>query len=452
MANRSPSSLARFLASVDEKALPAEVERHAALVVLDTLGVILAGSEEPEVVRMVRRCGDLASDRAATLFSRGFPKTAVAWAPFVNGTAGTFLELDEGHRPTGHPGVHVAPAAFALAEALGLSGRRFLAAVVVGYEVAARLSAACRLRRGVHPHGTLGVVGAAAACGKLLGFDEEALDVVLHLSASLALASPMRACIEGATIRNSYAGVGAQLGLQAALMVESGFTALNDGLAVTFGNLIGSDFDPAPLTDGLGRVYEITRNYFKFHACCAHNHPALDAVGSIVARRPIDAAAVERIAVRTIAPFAGIDQKHPTNQLAAKFSIPYAIAAAIVYRTTGVEAFRHSAVQDPRVQDLADRVTVHADAGFTARWPRETPTEVSIELRGGERLSAVCTNPKGDHENPCSHHEVERKFVDLTATVFPAGRAPEACAVLAALPEADDLNAVTERLRALSAG
>lgn len=450
MPNLSLNSLARFLASTDETVIPPEGESHAALVVLDTLGVILGGSQESEVDRLVRRVRDIAPQGEATLFARGFPKTEAVWASFINGTAGTFLELDEGHRPTGHPGIHVVPAAFALGETLVVSGKRFLSAVILGYEVAARLSAACRLRRGIHPHGTLGTVGAATACGKLLGFQQKEFGELLNLSASLALASPMRACLEGATVRNSYAGVGAQLGIQAALLVDSGFTGLNGGLAETFGSLIGSDFDPAPLADGLGAPYEITRNYFKLHACCAYNHPALDAVGSIQARRPIDPEAVERIEIRTIAPFAGIDQKHPTNQLAAKFSIPYAVAAALLYRTTGVEAFRDSAVQDPRVQHLADRVTVTADPGLTARWPRESPTEVSVHLRGGEQVSGICTNPKGYYENPCSREEIERKFLGLAEGILAAGHAAEACATILSVGEADDLNAVTRRLRALS--
>ncbi|MBI4591344.1 MAG: MmgE/PrpD family protein [Candidatus Rokubacteria bacterium] len=445
------NSLARFLASMDETVIPPEVQSQAALVVLDTFGVILGGSRESEVDRLVRRVRDIAPDEKATLFARGFPKTGAVWASFINGTAGTFLELDEGHRPTGHPGIHVVPAAFALGETLAVSGKRFLSAVILGYDVAARLSAACRLRRGIHPHGTLGTVGAATACGKLLGFKKKEFGEVLSLSASLALASPTRACIEGATVRNSYAGVGAQLGIQAALLVDSGFTGLGGGLAETFGALIGSDFDPAPLADALGAPYAITQNYFKFHACCAYNHPALDAVGSIQARRPIDPEAVDRIEIRTIAPFAGIDQKHPTNQLAAKFSIPYAVAAALLYRTTGAEAFRDSAVRNPRVRHLADRVTVTADASLTARWPRESPTEVSIHLRGGEQVSGICTNPRGYYENPCSRGEIERKFLGLAEEVLAAAQAVEACATILSLGEAGDLNAVTRRLRALSA-
>ncbi len=441
--------LAEFLADTTE--IPAEVEQHAALVILDTLGVILAGSQEPEVGRLVRRITTLGADGPATVFARGFPRTGAPAAAFLNGTAGTFLELDEGHRPTGHPGIHVVPAALALGEALGRSGRRVLRAVVLGYEVAARLSASCRLRRGIHPHGTLGTVGAAAACGRLMSFDAKMFEALLHASAALALASPMKACLEGATIRNSYAGVGAQLGIQAALMVESGFTGLEDGLGETFGRLIGEGFEPAALVGGPGGPFEITRNYFKFHACCAYNHPALDAVMAILAEQAVDPAAVERIEVRTIAPFAGIDQKHPRNQLAAKFSIPYAVAAALCYGTTGVEAFCPTTVQDPRAHDLAERVTVVADPEFTQRWPREAPTEVSIHLRGGTRRSAVCTNPRGYYGNPRSREDVEGKFRSLTAGMFPAGRADEALVAILSVGDVPRLSALTDRLRELGA-
>lgn len=440
-------ALAQFLA--DTREVPPAVEAHAALVVLDTIGVILAGSQEPEAARLIRRLDALGCRGAATVFASGFPRTDPPGAAFANGTAGTFLELDEGHRPTGHPGIHVVPPALALGEALGASGREVLRAVVLGYEVQARLSASCRLRPGVHPHGSLGVVGAAAASGALLGFDARTTAELLSASASFALAPPFSACIEGATIRNGYAGAGAQLGMQAALMVESGFTGLRDGLGETFGRLVGEHFDPAALADGVGGRFEITRNYFKFHACCAYNHPALDAVTAILSQHRVDPAAVDRIEVRTLPRFASIDQKHPTNQLAAKFSIPWAVAAAVCYGSTWVDAFRDAAVRDPRVHDLAERVTVVAEPAFAAGWPAETPTEVVLHLRDGRRLVGHSRNPKGSHANPPSRDEIEEKFRRLAAAVFPPAHVVEAQAALLALAEAPRVSQVTDRLRAL---
>lgn len=443
-------ALARFLAETCE--LPPAVLRHAALVVLDTVGVILAGSREPEAARLVTRLGGLGTPGAATVLAEGFPRVDPPLAAFLNGTAGTFLELDEGHRPTGHPGIHAVPPALALGEALGASGQEVLRAVVLGYEAQTRLSAACRLRRGVHPHGSLGIVGAAATCGVLLGLAAKATSELLQAAASLALAPPFSACVEGATIRNSYAGVGAQLGLQAALMVESGFTALSDGLGETFGRLVGEHFDPALLGADLGEPFEITRNYFKFHACCAYNHPALDAVTAILSEERVEPDAVEAIEIRTLPHFATIDQTHPSNQLAAKFSIPYAVAVAICHRSTWVDAFRLSPIQDAQAHELAERVRVVGDPALAARWPAEAPATVVVRLREGRELTGRCTNPRGSFGNPSPLEEIGAKFARLTAPVFPGRGADEAREVLLGLGDATRAGVVTDRLRALGTG
>ena len=156
--------LCRFLAGLCFEDLPKDVVRQAGLVVADTVAVIAAGSAEPEMAALTARLAG--APGPAAVIGTGL-RTEAGKAALLNGTAGTFLEMDEGNRfSRGHPAIHVLPAVLATAEAQGMSGRDTLLAFVLGYEVGARLGGAARLRPAMHPHGTWGTVAAAAAIGR----------------------------------------------------------------------------------------------------------------------------------------------------------------------------------------------------------------------------------------------------------------------------------------------
>jgi len=106
------------------------------------------------------------------------------------------------------------------------------------------------------------------------------------------------------------------------------------------------------------------------------------------------------------------------NQLSAKFSIPYAAAAFVVYGTSTPESFRAAAVADERVQELARRVEVETSAELSQRWPREFAADVEVELRDGASLSGRCTNPYGSGEQPATEDDLRAKFCALSAAVL----------------------------------
>src|SRR5690606_29541126 len=137
-----------------------------------------------------------------------------------------------------HPAVHVLPAVWAEAEKRGASGLEVLQALVAGYEVAARLGGATRLRSDMHPHGTWGVLGAAVGVGKLRGYDAERFARLINVASSLSLATSKQTMLQGATVRNVYAGVANQLGLLAADLVDSGFTGERHGVETIFGSVV----------------------------------------------------------------------------------------------------------------------------------------------------------------------------------------------------------------------
>jgi 2-methylcitrate dehydratase PrpD len=279
--------------------LPQSVVLRAKEVLADTLSVIAAGAQEEEVKALTKRLVDPKARPVASLVGPG-TRTEPLKAALINGTAGTFLELDEGNQfGRGHPGIHVVPAALAIAEEGRLSGRDLVAALLLGYEIGTRIGIACKIRMSMHPHGTWGTVGAAVAVGKLMGYGEAEMKEMINVSSSLGLATSRRTMLEGGTVRNVYSGVSNFMGVLSHQLVQSGFTGEADGLKTVYGSVVSDTFSQEVMTEELGERFEIARNYFKMHACCRYNHGTVDAMEKILAQRLFKADEVESVDVET---------------------------------------------------------------------------------------------------------------------------------------------------------
>jgi 2-methylcitrate dehydratase PrpD len=443
------AALARFVAGTPDGAVPPSVRDHAALIVADTLGVILGGSREPEVERL--RAG---ADRAAgqaTVLGRGFARVEPWWAIVANGLAGTMLELDEGHRfARGHPGIHVLPAALAEAERLDRSGDALLTAFVLGYDVAARLGGAAPVRPGMHMHGVHGAVGAAAAVARLreLGVTDTAR--TLGVAAGLTLGTSWRTALGGATVRNAYAGVAGANGWLAADLAVAGITTLPDMLSESFGRISGTGLDAVLALDGLGGRFEVTRNYFKRYACCRYNHPAVEAVEELLTVAPIAADRIGSIRVATSALGATMNDRDPVGPLGAKFSIPYSLAARLVLGDCGAAAFREPALSEPRVRALARLVEVVEDPALTALVPDKRPARVEIRLTDGRVLARQVDTPSGEFDRPYSEAQLRGKFTELASGDLGAAGAAAAWGSARHVGELKSARDLTDGLRALT--
>jgi 2-methylcitrate dehydratase PrpD len=444
-------ALARFVAGTPGDAIPSDARRHAALVVADTVGAILGGAAEPEMRRLTASAAR--AEGPATALGPGFRRVEPWWAIVANGTAGTMLELDEGNRfARGHPGIHVLPAALAEAERLGAGGEAVLAAFVLGYDVAARLGAAAPVRPGMHMHGVHGVVGAAAATARLRGLEPPATAGALAVAAGLTLGTAWRTALEGATVRNAYAGVAGASGWLAVDLAQAGVTGLGDMLTETFGRIAGAAFDPAVALDGLGGRFEVSRNYFKRYACCRYNHAAIEALEAILAEHAPGPDRVAALRVETYRAAATMSGQEPAGSLAAKFSIPYALAARLVLGHCGPDAFREPALADPRIRDLARRVEVVADPALEAGFPARRPARVAMRLTDGRVLGREVENASGEFDRPYAPEILREKFIELAAPRLgtPGARAAwDLCLAVGELKSARDL---TDGLRALEAG
>lgn len=409
-------AMVRSVAGLDIAHVPAEVLRHTEHVVADTISVSVAGARSPEITDLIaadEADGLVASSRTATtgaqassVFTWPVRRAYPAYAAFINATAGTFLELDEGVRPTGHPAMHVIPAALATAERMHASGADFLRAALAGYEATARLFRAYRLGLGVHPHGHFGAVGAAIAVALLSGADpvESA-----RIAGTTPLLSVWQSCYEGATARNSYTGIASQAGVRAAALAKAGFTGAAEALDVAFGKVAGERIgDEGSLAGPLDyAALAITQNYSKVHSSCALSHSAIEAALEIHGKL---AGNIQRVEVETVTNNLKIDRLPVANSLSGRFSLQYATATALTLGRSDIDAFRYR----PDVAEMAKKVHVTAANEFDAQYPEAAPARVTVTTDSG-KLTETVANPRGHWTRPLTSDERWSKFAGLVA-------------------------------------
>ena len=246
----------------------------------------------------------------------------------------------------------------------------------------------------------------------------------LNVSTSLNLASSNRAAYEGATIRNAYAGFGAAMGVFAADLVKDGFTGERDGISTVFGNIAGVFLDIDKVLEGLGERWEIERGYHRLHACARSIHPSLDTLISISKVHEVLPQDVERIDVHTYSMAATMKVATPENPMAARFSIPHALAAYLVLKETGVTISSKKALKNDKIQSLAKRISVKDSRGMTARTPSERPALVKVVLRNGRILEASTKLPAGESDHrPLGDGELSDKFLSLATASLGKERA-----------------------------
>lgn len=403
--------LASFIQSTDINRIPPSIRHQTGLVLADTLGAILAGWRENDVQAIGRRYAD-----AGTASVFGQPRKAdAATAAFLTGFAGTAVELDEGNYAAGgHPAIHAVAATLAeWSVRPDLPGEQFLNAVLVGYEAGARTGMATTLRPAVHPHGTWGVIGAAAAVARLRGFSPEATLTALELAASLSLATSVTASLRGSAIRNIYAGVAAQNGLLACDLVQAGMSSEPNGIAVVFGSVTGSRFAHEKLVDGLGERWLIAEPFLKLASSCRETQGALEVIEGMLSEASIDPFQIETIRVTTFAPASALKETGPVTPIGARFSIPFVLALRLMHGSVWIDAFGEEKLRDPAIRALAERVRVVEDPAMTRRLPTERPCRVELSMTNGSVRVAERTDAFGDPGHPLPEMALKEKFLRM---------------------------------------
>jgi len=411
-------TLARFLAQTRLEHLPPEIEQRGRRIMADCIAAIVGGLREPEMQAFVRRHLESSATGASSVLGTG-TRTEPQKAALCNGMAGTWLEQDEGnlHAGGGHPGIQLATACLAVAQARDLPYGQMLLAFILGYEASARVSRASKLKLVFHPHATSGPIGAAVAVARMDDVDAREMLTTLNVGATLGIATSRNAILEGVTVRNAYAGLSNVMGLLARQMVQSGFTGEVDGVASAHGKGGYSDvLDRDHVVERLGEHWVIGRSYFKIHSAGRYVHSGLDLAEEAVRAHggAIDPDTIERIDFSTYVHAKMLDRQDASTSFGARFSIPYGVAAILVLGRVDPDNTSEATVADPRIQALARRVFVAENPEYTRASLAMQKTDMRITFRDGRTVEAHADYIRGEPENPHPPAALRAKFIRLT--------------------------------------
>ena len=411
-------ALAVWLGSLREAELSPETLKTANGYVLDWLGSALAGGVTDPGKKLV----DYANKQPAgssSIIGSGLGGSAEV-AAFVNGALSHIVEMDDLDRGSVlHPGAVVIPAALAIAEREQVSGHAFLAAVVAGYEVAIRIGEAVGKKHYFYFHNTstCGIFGAAAAAGYLLGLNAEQMVWALG-NAGTQAAGLWEFNAEGAMSKHLHAGRAAAGGVLAADLALQGFTGASHILEGERGFFAATapDAEPDRVIAGLSESpsdFKISGVSIKPHASCRHTHSAVDA--ALELRPKIGEQAIEQVQIDTYQAALDLcDNPTPQSLYAAKFSLHYCVATALLRGSAALSDFTPEAMADPKIEALLPHISASLNDEFEARYPKAWPTRLRINLADGTTLRTTVNSPKGDPENALSATELEEKFRQLT--------------------------------------
>jgi 2-methylcitrate dehydratase PrpD len=454
--------LVDFAATVDYAALPTDVQRVARGLTLDVLGAIAQASSPRYsagriLVELARQEG---GNSVASIAGGGF-KTSCAQAALVNGTLAYYCDV-EPHHPGAimHGLAIVVPAALAVAERERASGRELMSAVVAGLDVACRVANAidptALYRRGMHPSCLAGSFGACAAAARLLRLDEARFRHALGLCGTQASGLLAWETDQTEHSRPFNPGIAARNGTTAALLAALGFGGppdVFDGRFNIFGAFSEQQADgtwgrPDELTRALGEEFLVTGFAVKLYSCCAFLHPGLDALLSILGRRPVGPAEVERIDLRFPTNGTKLIDANELKSHCAQYVIPIALKEG---RVT-IDDILQDRREDPEIDSLSRRVRVVADDELDRTFPERYATVVEVTTGSGELLRERVDYARGCPQNPVTYEEIVAKFDGLAGPALGAARTARVKSLIADVESLPDASALADALREPTAG
>jgi 2-methylcitrate dehydratase PrpD len=405
------NAFGQFVARLDYQSLPAAVVEAVKTHILDTLGSGLAGCRMGNHLPLITLFGEPGS---VTVWGQGrrFPLRDAA---LLNSFLAHSTYLDDGSRFSGgHPSSVVLPSVLALAEAHGLSGQQLIVAVAAGYEVFLRLGRAIypsAVTRGFQPTAVLGAVASAAGCASLLGLDARASKNAMAIAASLGVG--LKEALKCSASQPLQVGRSAEGGLLAALYARAGAegadTIIEQGFFKAFADSLNDD----RICDGLGTTFRIFETYIKIHGGCRGNHAPVDVVRTIMAENDLAPERIESIAVEVDSITLAAEIDDPINGAQAQFSIPFAVAVALLKGNASVFQYTDENANDGRIRSLMKRIAVTADPALDHDYPNRRGARAALVLDDGRRFTHYLENAKGEPELALTQGEVEKKFFIL---------------------------------------
>lgn len=466
---RATDAVVQFMNTARLETMPPEALAIAKRCLIDGLGVMLAGStqEAARILREYVRGTDTRSD--ATVFGPAGFRTGVSAAALVNGTSGHALDWDDTQLATSadrifglltHPTVPPMVAALAVGERQRASGRQFLEAFLVGFEVECKIAEAIHpnhYKKGFHSSGTIGTFGSMAAAARLLGLRGDAVPHALSIAASLA--SGIRVNF-GTMTKPLHVGRASQNGITAAELAAAGFTGGRDGLDPPWGFFQvfshGEGFDADRIVGKLGNPHTIAWPgvSIKPYPCGVLGHPTMDAMRRLVIRHDVRPDDIRAIRVR-----AGSNILNPLrypiahNELEAKFCPAFMVSAIALRRKAGIHEFNDEFVQSAPVQAMMAKVERVLDPEIEALGWEKIRSTVEVDMTDGRTLvEAADERYRGGPDLPFTRDELFEKFSDCASLVLSPAGVDEVFAMVESIETLDDIGALVRVLGAAGGG
>jgi 2-methylcitrate dehydratase PrpD len=425
--------------------MPVEARELAKLALVDFAGCAIAAATQPVARLALRQC----ADGAATVIGQAL-RARPADAAFANATLGHAHDFDDSNMVMGgHPSVVLYPAALAIGESQGASGSQLLDAYVVGFEVIMALARAVNFEhyeKGWHPTATLGTFGAAAAAAKLLRLDATQCAHAVGLAASMA--SGVKANF-GTMAKPLQVGEASRRGVLCALLAADGATASAGALEGKQGFLDvynGAGHHRAAELGTIGDGLELLRSGIKFkkYPCCGSTHAPIDAASALKVQHRLVAQDIAAVRVAMNArrrPH--VDRPQVANELAAKFSVQYTVAAALADGSVGLRHFSDASIARADLQQLLARVELADLEGGSAALAQGC--EVTVRTTQGATFSLRVEDAQGRGAESYPSY-MRQKFTDCVRDHFDPAQAQALVESLLSFDRCADAGPLVRRL------
>jgi 2-methylcitrate dehydratase PrpD len=448
--------LAQFVVKHSFSDIPDSVRRLAKYTIIDTLGCCIAGYTEAreECEWVVNLIEELGGTPESSVFMNGF-KTSPPFAALANGTMIHSIDFDDTHMGSiSHFSASLVPTVFSLGEKVGIDGPGLIEAYVTGFEIGARVGRHMMPShyKFWHPTSTFGSLASVAAAAKLLKLNEVETEYALGLAADQA--GGLRYCIDkGDYSKSLHPGFAAMKGVMLALLVTKGANGPKGILEYPTGfcQAFSEDPDIEQISSGLGKSFELTSNSLKAYPTILISHGAIQAVLELMEEHNVEDADILKIRLRTPKTAKGQGQNyHPETPMAARLSIPFCVALAVVDKKISLTQFTKKRLLDPQISDLMGRIEIEEDGSLNKQYPETLASIIEMETNGKGTLRNQVIYPKGNMKNPMTEDDIIDKFRKLCTMTISRDRCQEILERLLHLDQPGSVQPLFDSLRRTS--
>ena len=392
---------------MNQKDFSEETKQKAESVIIDTLIAVLYGlMTEIEIQNLI--------DEKQSTFGVALPgvkKTLNNRDTLIAiGTAAVANELDEGNTfAKGHPSAHIFPAVYVTALENEYTMGQIIDAYIKGYEISVRLSSAFQMKDNMHPHGTWGNAGGAAARAILLGKKTEEVKQIVELALSLPLATNWLAAEKGQTVRNLYTGYGSLLAYDVVDLAGYGFKSNDTVVSDLWSNIMSSSIAEDKMLNNLMKPAMIEQNYFKVYPTCRFTHASIEVVENILKSNDILYEDIKNIEIQTYNLAARCNTKDISTRLESKFSIPYAISCIVL----GLNLYDDYEENLDEIGDFINKIKVVDSKDITALLPEKRAAKCIIITKDNKEFTAQTDNARGEYSHPFTYQELTGKYMNM---------------------------------------